>query len=263
LTPLNLAHTEAPVDLVMPATAQLVTTAVYGAGAVVFVVLAVWLAFRRKSLMPVLFILGALLTLFLEPVVDVLGNAVHPQIGQYNIVTTNGHPVPWAVFVGYVWYFAALPLIAYDKLVNRTLTSDYVWKTFAGVVVTAAIVEQIPLYFGTWVYYGYQPLKIGFMPVWWIFANTAAVLVPFLILYKLFPVLTGWRQILVVGLIPTGAFMGHSAAGWPMYNALGTDTETFSRIIIQLASVGSVALALLVVWVMMYLADVPGRKAVG
>jgi hypothetical protein len=60
-----------------------------------------------------MFIFGALLTLFLEPVVDLLGNALHPQIGQLNTITTNGHPVPWAVFMGYVWYFAGIPLLRY------------------------------------------------------------------------------------------------------------------------------------------------------
>lgn len=253
---INLEHTQSPTELVMPALPQLITTTVYGAAAIFFVGYAVWLAIREKSWLPVCFILGGLLTLYLEPVVDLLGNAVHPQVGQFNILTTNGHAVPWAVFVGYVWYFAALPLLTYQSLKTQTLTRVLVWKLFLSVVVTAAIVEQIPLHFGTWVYYGFQPLKIGYMPLWWICANTAAVLVPFLILYKLFPTLIGYRAILAVAIIPMGAFMGHSAAGWPMYNALGTETDTLARPLMYLASVSSIALSALIVWIMMVLADV-------
>ncbi len=238
----------------------MVTTAAYSIGAAVFATYALFLAYREQSLIPVYVVLGSLLTVFLEPIVDVLGNAVHPQIGQYNVLTTNGHPVPWTVLVGYVWYFGALPLIGYKKLLDRSLTQNFIWKVFASVVVTAAIVEQIPLHFGTWVYYGYQPFKFGYMPIWWIFANSTAVLVPFLIIYKMFPKLIGLRGLMVVAIIPTGAFMGHAAAGWPMYNALGTDTESFSRTTIQFASISSIGLAIFILWIMMQLADVKSQK---
>ena len=256
---LELAHTHPP-DLVMPAMPQLVTTLLYGAGAVGFMVYALWFARRERSLLPLIYVIGAWLTIFLEPVVDLLGNAVHPQTGQFHFVTSNGHPVPWAVFVGYVWYFAGTPLLCYQMFRDRSLTTDVVWKLFAGVVICAAIVEQIPLYFGVWVYYGEQPMKFGFMPVWWIFANTAAVLVPFVMIYKLFPRLVGWRQWLVAGLMPSGAFMGHAAAGWPMYNALGTQTETLSPLILYGASVASIALSILVVWAVMAVAELPDRR---
>lgn len=261
---LDLAHTAAPEGLLMPALPQLVTTVAYGIGALAFLAYAVVLASRERSALPLLFILGALLTIFLEPVVDLLGNAVHPQIGQYHLLTTNGHPVPWAVLIGYVWYFAAAPLLGWRLMLERRLTQAMVWKAFAVVAVTAAIVEQIPLHFGVWHYYGEQPLKIGYMPVWWIVANTTAVIVPFLLIYKLFPRLTGLRQWLVVGLIPSGAFMGHAAAGWPMYNILGTQTEVIAPVLLVGASVASIALALMTVWIVMAAIDLPhgSRSAV-
>ncbi len=258
---LDLMHTQAPVDLLMPAMPQMITTAIYGVGAVIFVAYACVLAVRERTALPLLFILGAFLTIFLEPVVDILGNAVHPQIGQYHLLTTNGHPVPWAVFIGYVWYFAATPLLCWRMLVQRTMTQAFIWRVFAAVAVGAAIVEQIPLHYGVWVYYGEQPMKIGYMPLWWIFANTAAVLVPFIFIYKLFPRLTGLRQWLVVGLVPCGAFMGHAGAGWPMYNALGTNTETLSPVLLHIASAGSIAASLLIVWVAMNVADIATRAS--
>lgn len=254
---LDLAHTAPPEALLMPAMPQLVTTVAYGIGALAFIAYAIVLAHRERSALPLLFILGALLTIFLEPVVDLLGNAVHPQVGQYHLLTTNGHPVPWAVLVGYVWYFAAAPLLGWRLMRERTLTQVMVWKAFATVAVTAAIVEQIPLHFGVWHYYGEQALKIGYMPVWWIVANTTAVMLPFLLIYKLFPSLTGPRQWLVIGIIPSGAFMGHAAAGWPMYNVLGTQTDVVSPMLLVGASVASIALALVTVWVVMAAIELP------
>ncbi|MGB1906115.1 MAG: hypothetical protein ACPHN3_02215 [Spongiibacter sp.] len=255
----TLSHTQAPADLVMPALPQLITTVAYGIGAVIFVIYALYLSKRHRSAVPLLLLLGSVLTLYLEPVVDLLGNAVHPQIAQYNVLTTNGHPVPLAVLVGYIWYFAALPLLCFDKIRARTLKQNFVWKSYAAVVLTAALVEQIPLHFGVWVYYGYQPFKLGYMPSWWFFVNTTAVIVPFLLTYALIPKLKGLKQIALVLIMPSGAFMGHAAAGWPMYNALGTDTLNFPQWIIQGSSLLSVLLSLLVVWVVMAIIDLPRR----
>ncbi|SEE41347.1 hypothetical protein [Pseudomonas migulae] len=256
---LDPTFTHPPSDLLMPATAQLWTTILYGVGALLFVLLALRLAFRERSLLPLLLLAGAALTLYLEPVVDLLGNALHPQIGQFNLITTNGHPVPWAVLIGYLWYFAGAPLLCYSMLKQRNLTQRFVWGIFGSVVLSAALVEQIPLHFGVWLYYGEQLPKIGYMPIWWMFANTSAVLVPFILIYKLYPRLQGWRQLLVVGLMPSGAFMGHAAAGWPMYNLLGTDTSQLPALALYLCSAATVALAVLTVGTLMAVADIPNR----
>ena len=254
-------YTQPPSGLLMPAAAQVWTTVIYGLGALVFLLLAMRLALRERSLLPLLLLGGAAMTIYLEPVVDLLGNAVHPQVGQWHLLTSNGHPVPWAVLLGYFWYFAGAPLLCYRMLQQQTLTRRFVWWTFASVVLSAAVVEQIPLHFGVWVYYGEQLPKIGYMPVWWMFANTAAVLLPFLLIYKLFPLLRGWRQWLVLPMMPSAAFMGHAAAGWPMYNLLGTDTATLSVPMLYLGTLSSVGLALLTVWVLMVVADIPPRAS--
>lgn len=241
----------------MPAEAQLVTTVVYGAGALAFAVYALVLTRRYRSAVPLLCVAGALLTVYLEPVVDLLGNALHPPIGQYNVLTTNGHPVPWAVLLGYVWYFGGAILLSYRHLADRTLTRGFVWVMVSGIAAGAALVEQIPLHFGTWVYYGEQWPKVGYMPIWWVFANTAAVTVPFLAVYRLLPYLKRWRQLLIVPLIPSAAFMGHAGAGWPMYNLLGTRTEMIPSWLMLLGSTSTVALTLLLIWAMMRMFDVP------
>lgn len=254
---IDLAYTQAPTGLIMPAMPQLITTSVYGIAALIFVIFAIRLAIKQKSAVPTYLLIGSMLTLYLEPVVDLLGNAVHPQIGQFNVITTNGHPVPVAVLIGYIWYFAALPLLCYQKILDQSLSQNFVWKSFAGVIISAALVEQIPLYFGVWEYYGYQPFKIGFMPSWWFFANTAAVILPFLSIYALMPKLRGAQQIIICFIMPCAAFMGHAGAGWPMYNALGTDTETTSSTLIQFASIASSLFAILIVWTYMQMINLP------
>jgi len=95
------------------------------------------------------------------------------------------------------------------------------------------------------------------MPIWWMFANTSAVLVPFILIYKLYPRFQGCRQLLVIGLMPSGAFMGHAAAGWPMYNLLSTDTGQLPELALYLCSAATVALAVLTAGTLMAVADIP------
>jgi hypothetical protein len=245
----NLDYTQPPVDAVMPGTPQFVCLLFFGGFTVLLTAYAVFLSVRRRSWLPLLFVVAGLFTVLLEPIADVMGNAIHSPVGQNNAFTTNGHPIPWHIVLAYPWYFGAAQVVLFDRFRKQNITPAFWWKTFAVAFVAVTAVEQIPLHFHLWVYYGYQPHQIGMMPIWMSAANTASVLVPAIMVYKLFPALTGWKQLLVLGLVPSFAMAGHAAAGLPIYNALGLNTEDPStHWMIQLASVTTVALSFLVVW---------------
>ena len=250
---LNLSHTMPPEGLVMPETAQFVTAIIFDGGAALILLYAIYLAYRYKSLLPLLFVSGGVLCVVLEPCGNLLGNVMHPQVGQNNAFISNGVPVPWHIVFAYAWYMGAGPILLYRQMMERSITPSFLWRVFLGGLLAVGLVEQIPLYYKVWVYYGYQPHKIGLMPAWWIFADTACTMVPLILVYNLFPILKGWRQLLVLGLMPAGVLGGHAAAGFPMYVALGTDTATFPHIIIQLASFCTMVLSVLVVWTMIHI----------
>src|SRR5581483_8359306 len=94
----------------MPATAQLVVTAVLAvlaAGAVGF---AVSESRRTGSPLPPAILVGGALAAFNEPIVDVLGGCVHHQIGQWTAFTTFDRPMPVWLCLAYVLYFGTGPL---------------------------------------------------------------------------------------------------------------------------------------------------------
>lgn len=231
----------------MPPTGELVYLVCAAILAALVTVYGVYLAVTRRTLFPLLISVGAFLTVLLEAPADVLGNAVHSQVGQRNAFTVEGAPVPWGVVLTYGTYAATLPILLLDRMRAQNLTPRFWWKTYAASLVAVCTVEQIPVHNGLWHYYGYQPFKIWEMPVSMVFANAACVVVPALVVYKLYPVLTGWRQLLVIGLIPTATMAGWAASSLAIINALGTDTEA-NHGLVAFAALATVALSLLTTW---------------
>ncbi len=87
----------------------------------------------------------------LEPMADVLGNVIHPPVGQIFAFQSKGHPVPWHIVLGYIWYYGMLNIFLFDRFVARSMTPALWWKIAAIVFIAVTAVEQIPIYFGVWV----------------------------------------------------------------------------------------------------------------
>lgn len=245
----NLNYILPPADLVMPQAAQEWMVVAFGGFAVVLGLYSLYLSIRRQSALPVLFLFAGLFTVMLEPVADVMGNAIHPPVGQDNIFTVEGHPIPLHIVLAYFWYFGAAQILLFDRFVAQNITPSFWWKTFFISLVGVVAIEQIPLYYGIWVYYGPHAFKIGLMPVSMVFANVASVMIPALVVYRLMPLLTGWKQLLVLPLVPAAAMAGHAGAGLPSYNSLGLSTDMISPLIVQLGGIATIGFAILLVWV--------------
>jgi hypothetical protein len=237
-------YTQPPVYS-MPSSGELIYLIFAGSAAALVALYALYLAVTRRSGFPLLICVGAFLTVLLEAPADILGNAVHSQLGQRNAFTIKGAPVPWGVVLTYGFYASTLPVVLFDRIKAQTLTPKIWWTIYGASLLGVCGIEQIPVHFGLWHYFGYQPFKVWEMPISMVFANAACVVVPALLVYKFYPVLTGWRQVLVVALIPSGTMAGWAAASLAIVNALGTDTEA-NHGIVQIAAIATVVLSLLV-----------------
>ncbi|BDB44132.1 MULTISPECIES: hypothetical protein [Mycobacterium] len=246
----------------MPPTGELIYLLFAGAAAALIALYAGYLAVTRRTVFPLLICVGAFLTVLLEAPADVLGNAVHSQLGQRNAFTVRGAPVPWGVVLTYGFYAATLPVALFDRIRAQSLSPRFWWGAYVASLLAVCAIEQIPVHYGLWHYFGYQPFKIWEMPVSMVFANAACVVVPALLVYKLYPVLTGWRQLLVIGLIPSGTMAGWAAASLAIMNALGTDTEA-NHGVVQLASIATVGLSLLVTWAAITIVHWPANVLTG
>lgn len=245
----DLSYVLPPADLVMPQVAQHWMIIAFGGMAAALGLYALYLSITRRSALPLLFLFGGLFTVMLEPVADVMGNAIHPPVGQDNVFTVEGHPIPLHIVLAYFWYFGATQILLFDRFVAQTITPGFWWKTFWVSLVAVVAVEQIPLYYGVWTYYGPHAFKIGLMPVSMIFPNVASVMIPALVAYRLMPLLTGWRQVLVLPLIPAAAMAGHAGGGLPSYNAQGLSMDMISPLMVNLGGIATIIFSVLLVWV--------------
>lgn len=220
----NLRYTLPPPDLLMSQTGQQWIVAIFGGAAVLLALYVAALSWRKRSWLPLLFLVGGGCSVMLEPIADVLGNVIHAPRGQWMAFAAEGHPVPWHIVVGYVWYYGTLNVLLFDRFRDGTMTPALWWKTALWSSVAVTAVEQIPIYFGLWVYYGVHPIYLGLMPLSMAAANAASVMVASMLIYRLMPLLNGWRQLLVPLMVPCFVVGAHTGASVPSYITLGQDT---------------------------------------
>ena len=234
---------------IMPATGQIVLLCVFGGLAVIFGLYCVYLGVTRRSALPVLLFVAGGISIILEPIADTLGNVQHPAVGQINAFVVDGQPIPWHVLIAYTWYYGWLCVSMFHRFVARTMTPRIWWQTAAGTFAFVLLFEQIPAHLGLWVYYGEQPLDIGWMPVWMAAANMASVIVSALLVYKFLPILTGLRSLLVLVLFPASVLGAHTFAAGPSYMVINADPARVSWPVLELAGVATCGLAALIVWI--------------
>jgi hypothetical protein len=246
-------YTGMPIGLQMPHVWQIVMTSVTGAMSAAMLYYAIRVARRTSSVMPVLFWVAGLATVVLEPVVDTMANIIHSPGHQWTVFSVAGHPIPWHVLLCYPWYFGGLPIWLFEQMRARSIKQRFWWDHYILVGILVPLVEVVPAHYYVWVYYGYQPFKIGATPDGIAAANICAVVMPALLIYMLLPRLTGWRQLVVIPLIPAVAMAAHAGAAVVLYVCLGQNTEHISPVVIQGAGLVAIGMSLMLVWLMLEL----------
>ena len=241
-------YPQAPLDVVMPATVQSVLLSVSMVTLIIFFIVALIQCRRHKTFLPVLFLIGGFFTIPMEPLVDLLGHAVHPEIGQISLFKVGNRAIPWHGAVMYAFYFGGVYMFMLPRIMANHFTVAYVWKAYLTTTVLAYLFEIVPVQWGLWVYYDQQALWFwkGGMPLFWPFVNSIAIFVPLTLIKLCYPILKGWRQGLVVLLSPVGALAGHFGAGFPFYNAANSAA---SRLVIELSGVLSIGLCFLIIYI--------------
>lgn len=238
-------YPQAPLDAVMPAAAQEIVLwiAIVALGG--FFVISLIQAARTKSLLPPLFLVAGFVTILLETLVTHMGHAIHPEIGQITIFKAADRAIPWHIVLIYSFYFGAVYMFMFDRIRNGSFTRAFVWKSYLFTCVLAYLIEIVPVQIGLWVYYDHQALWLwkGGMPLFWTFVNAGCIYMALTLIKLFYPILRGWKQLLVIPLSAMGAQMGHFGAGFPYYNAVNSAAPIW---LIELSGLASVSLALLI-----------------
>ena len=175
---------------------------------------------KERSPIAALCMVGGALAMFMEPIVDVLGQVWFPRDGQWRLFETWGRPIPWFIVV-YIWFVGGQALISYRQL-DRGARGRDIWKLFGIFFVVDVILETPGLYMNLYTYYGHQPLNFFRLPLWWPAVNAAMPILAGTLIFLLRPYLSGWLILAVIPLIPAADGMANAAAAWPTWSALNT-----------------------------------------
>jgi hypothetical protein len=175
---------------------------------------------KERSPVAALCMIGGAIAMFMEPIVDVLGQVWFPRHGQWVLFETWGRPIPWFIVV-YVWYVGGQALISFRRLEHGAVARD-IWKLYGLFFVANVICETPGLYMNLYTYYGHQPLNFFRLPLWWPAVNAAMPILAGTLIFLLLPSMKGWRVLGVIPLIPAADGMANAAVAWPTWNALNT-----------------------------------------
>jgi hypothetical protein len=224
---------------------ELVANLVFGAVGLLALAYCVHLARRERKAYPLFVFLGAGLSVFYEPINNVLGHCTYPEIGQVTWIETFGRRIPTYIGPVYFFYFSATILWIMGRI-RAGVTVRQWWRYYAVGVVVCTCFELIPIHYGWWKYYGAnQGLRILGFPMWWWFANPMCLFAMATLFHFLRErVLTDRLSPLLVVLWPMALFATHGSAAIPVFTALNS---TSSTTVTTLATLLTIGVALMVV----------------
>ena len=207
------------------------------------IVLAARWSRQMRTVIPLLFLVGGLLAMFNEPIVDHNGLVWFPTEGQWTLYETFGIPQPIWLAMAYVWFFGGQPLVVW-RMLERGVAPRTLWKVFAAIIVVDIILEHPGLYADLFLYYGDQPFKFTRFPLWWGVVNSTTPIVAATLVHLLRPYFAGRRVFAVALLFPVVQAATNAGTAWPVWSLLNTNQP---RAVVWGAGVVTIGLCLFVV----------------
>jgi hypothetical protein len=234
----------APTQLVMPHTAQIVYTSIWATVVLGFVVYAVIELVRRRGPLLLILLAGGAIAYFNEPIDDLLGLVWHPRPGQWVLFDTFG-PVPlWGVFV-YIALFGGIPYLMYGAF-QKGVTPKQIWL-WIGVFWVADIAVEIPaIASGMYTYYGDPPMKVLGLPLYWFAINIGGPIETAVLLLAFGRTFVGWKRLALLPIPMVLDAAGSVGLGWPIFSALHAQSNMIIKYVAAFSTLG-MALVLLTV----------------
>ena len=246
-----------PFDSTIDPTVQFWVTAFMAAAAVAALIYSL-IHWRRsgKPTFLLLFMAGGVMML-LEPMVDTVGGCWH-HTNSWVGFRAYGRILPVWLCLCYFFYFGIGVGVSW-QLMRRGMTSTQLWMLFAAAAFGDFAMEVTLLHFDTWVYYGWQPLRIFKFPTWWAPVNAlitmAAAATVFLFQAQL---QRGWRQLLIIPVAVSVSAAVNCLAGWPSWLVINSD---LGWTLTQLGGLATFAISIWVMWMIVGLTASDVRAA--
>lgn len=249
-----------PIDTLFPIGVANVATTIYITLALLVFLYGLFNLKHHHGRIVVLLVIGGLLTVLVEPFLDVIGAAWHPEVGQNTAFENFGRKIPWWVVGVYLFFFGGLGSLNYLSF-ERGVTRKMVWLWFCIPVAVDIVMEEIMMSFDLYYYYGHQPLIVFLkFPLWWAPCNTMGEFLGVTTLLFLMPYLRGWKLLFIPLIFPVADAVGYGLVGLPSMIAVNTQVTPWW--LMQLAGVSTFVLAGLVVHAvsLAIASDSPWRK---
>ena len=156
----------APVDMTVNSTNHLIFTIIIAVPTVIVVVLAVRAMVRdRNFLWPVL-LLGGVIGILVEPILDYMGGVWWPKQGSLQAFTALGVNIPWFVVLVYPWILGWEAYYSY-RVFSEGATRRRLWNLVGLCSLIDIAIETIGIRgLGAYAYFGTQPLNPWGLPLW-------------------------------------------------------------------------------------------------
>ncbi|MGH9011078.1 MAG: hypothetical protein ACRDYF_14685, partial [Acidimicrobiia bacterium] len=129
-----------PSGLEMNAVGQTIFTIGVTIPWVILLVLALRYLVRERSPVPLLFLTGGAIGVFMEPIVDVLGMCFFPRENQWVGFESFGRPIPMFMWPVYSWFVGGQAYLFW-RLFQRGMNRSQLWKVWLAIMVVNVVLE--------------------------------------------------------------------------------------------------------------------------
>ncbi|KAF2186200.1 hypothetical protein K469DRAFT_687204 [Zopfia rhizophila CBS 207.26] len=169
------------------------------------------------------FTLGGLISSACEPILDVMGFCFFPRPGNWIAFEFFGRPIPYFVIPTYGWYVGGQGYLFLTIIQNKKTTRSVVLGLWLRSFIANLILEYTAMYFGMFVYYGYQPFAVRGFPLWFPAIHSTAPVLAAVVVHMLEGQLEGMRSPVIGIIVATLYPMVNAGFGWPVWCALSLD----------------------------------------
>jgi hypothetical protein len=228
----------APVDMAVSSTMEAAFTIVCGLPALLVLVLTARAMIKDRNFVMPVFLLGGVIGMFVEPILDYLGGVWWPFAGSWEAFNLLGVNVPVLVVLVYPWLLGGQGYWAYRSF-ESGITTRRLWQLVGLFAVNDIVLETIGIkVLGVYSYFGDQPLNFWGLPLWYVPCNAIGPVVAGALAYVLRNRLTGIRRLAAAPLFPIGYLGTYAAIGFPVWISLNSGWPMLAATLAGLATFG-------------------------
>lgn len=194
-----------------------------------------------------LFTIGGTIASAFEPIVDVMGFCFFPREGSWFVFEWMGRPMPYFIIPCYAWFVGGQGYYFFTILNDKKTTRLDIWKLWLQALAANFLLEYPAMYFGMYMYYGYQPFTVGGFPLWFPSCHSTSPIMSATIVHLLMPHLKGYNKLAIIAVVSSSYSMANAGLRWPVWCALSADNGYLSTHIAATATFGLIFTA---IWVM-------------